>query len=25
MLSWQPVLGEIGKLTFIWQAGVPKY
>ena len=24
MLPWQPILGEIGKLTFIWQAGVPK-
>jgi len=23
-LPEQPILGEIGKLTFIWQAGLPK-
>jgi len=23
-LPWQPILGKIGKMTFIWQAGVPK-
>jgi len=25
MLPWQPILGQIGKLTFIWQSGVPKW
>jgi len=23
-MSWQPIFGKIGKMTFIWQAGVPK-
>jgi len=24
MLPWQPIMGKIGKMTFIRQAGVPK-
>jgi len=25
MLPWQPILGTIGKMTFIWQAGIPEW
>jgi len=24
MLPWQPILGKIGELTFIWHSGIPK-